>query len=85
MQGRPAGSGHYEEKGLADPNAAAPFIAAGNEPFHDCDLFTWSSAWTGYISSTGWPAIRGRRLAITSLTFRSNCLLLPVIWACAGN
>src|SRR5215475_14689537 len=61
------------------PMAAATFIAVGNESFEDCDMFTASLGWTGFLLPSGLPAICDARFAITSFTFMLNWVPLPVI------
>src|SRR6516162_6954666 len=65
--------------------AAAMYIADGNEPFDDCDMFTWSLGCTGVLLPSAVPASWLQRLEITSLTFMLNCVPLPVIHTCSGN
>ena len=53
-------------------------MAAGNVSFEDCDMFTSSFGWTGFLLPITPPAISIARFEITSLTFMFVCVPLPV-------
>ena len=58
--------------------AAAMCMAVGNVSFDDCDMFTSSFGWIGFLLPIAPPAISMARLPITSLTFMLVCVPLPV-------
>jgi hypothetical protein len=53
-------------------------MAAGNVSFEDCDMFTSSFGWMGFLLPITPPAISIARFEITSLTFMFVCVPLPV-------
>ncbi len=59
-------------------SAAAMCIAVGNVSFDDCDMFTSSLGWTGFLLPRSPPASSMARFEITSLTFMFVCVPLPV-------
>src|SRR5229473_716815 len=58
--------------------AAAMCMAAGNVSLEDCDIFTSSLGWIGFLLPMTPPAISMARLEMTSLTFMLVCVPLPV-------
>ena len=66
-------------------SAAAMCIAVGNVSFDDCDMFTSSFGWTGFLDPRSPPASSIARFAITSLTFMFVCVPLPVCHTDSGN
>src|SRR5713226_699524 len=69
-------------EGVADVfhggEAAAMCMAAGNVSLEDCDIFTSSFGWMGFLLPISPPAISMARLEMTSLTFMLVCVPLPV-------
>ena len=63
---------------LFNCSAAAMYIAVGNVSFDDCDMFTSSFGWIGFLLPMTPPAISIARLEITSLAFMLVCVPLPV-------
>ncbi len=53
-------------------------IAVGNVSFDDCDMFTSSLGWTGFLLPRSPPASSMARFEMTSLTFMLVCVPLPV-------
>ena len=60
-------------------------IAVGNVSFDDCDMFTSSFGWTGFLLPSSPPASSIARLEITSLTFMFVCVPLPVCQTRSGK
>jgi len=65
--------------------AAAMCMAAGNVSFEDCDMFTSSFGWMGFLLPITPPAISIARFEITSLTFMFVCVPLPVCQMRSGK
>ena len=53
-------------------------IAVGNVSFDDCDMFTWSLGWTGFLLPSTPPASSMARLEMTSLAFMFDWVPDPV-------
>ena len=53
-------------------------MAVGKVSLDDCDMFTWSFGWTGFLLPILPPAASMARLEMTSLTFMLVCVPLPV-------
>ena len=60
-------------------------IAVGKVSLDDCDMFTSSFGWTGFLRAHRPPAISMARLEITSLTFMLVCVPLPVCQTRSGK
>ena len=60
-------------------------IAVGNVSFDDCDMFTSSFGWIGFLEPFSPPASSIARFEITSLTFMFVCVPLPVCHTESGN
>jgi hypothetical protein len=65
--------------------AAAMCMAVGNVSFDDCDMFTSSFGWTGFLLPITPPAISIARFEITSLAFMFVCVPLPVCQTRSGK
>jgi hypothetical protein len=65
--------------------AVAMCIPAGNASLDDCDLFTSSFGWIGFLLPITPPASSIARLEMTSFTFMFDWVPLPVIQTWSGK
>src|SRR5580700_506108 len=66
-------------------SAAATCITVGNTSFDDCDRFTSSFGWMGFLDPITPPASSIARLEMTSFAFMFDCVPLPVCHTTSGK